>query len=327
MAEYGSIDDLLAQEIYKKTSGQPIPAENQNNIYGEDNASSRQAQPEENLGEETRENEESAKPITQDTNETGETQKDSEEQKPTHKGESETSDFKANDENLDEYGNEKVESESKTYTEQEVNDRINEAVRKRLARLKESQQQTQQPTQQQQQQAADAGFQYDAESGQDWQVQLKEFIIKTQAEVQQQQIQQQYQQQEQEAIAEFEGKLIGGMSKFKDFKEVVGAQPITNPMTMATRAMKDPAAFLYAAAKRHGAELQRISQLRDPYSQMVEIGRLEERMKKQATQTNAPKPISRTKENATVKLASEREPTIEDLIRQSDQRRLARFRR
>jgi hypothetical protein len=108
--------------------------------------------------------------------------------------------------------------------------------------------------------------------------------------------------------------------------DVVGTQPITDAMTLATRAMKDPAAFLYAASKRHGAELQRISQL-EPYAQMVEIGKLEERMKKGSSTTKAPRPLDRTSEDATSPYKSEpKEPTIEDLIKQSEERKLTKMR-
>ena len=230
------------------------------------------------------------------------------------------------DKEYDDYGNEQPKQESKTYTEDEVNERINKAVRERLARLEKNQPQAQQqPTQQQQQQAADAGFQYDENSNQDWQQQLKQFIRQTNEEVQRETQQQQLQQQEQQAQAEFEGKFHQGMGKFRDFREVVGAQPITDAMTVATRSMKDPAAFMYAASKNHASELQRISQL-DPYAQMVEVGRLEERMRKARTTSKAPRPLSQTREDSTVREPSQKTPSIEDLMQQADARKLKNMR-
>lgn len=226
----------------------------------------------------------------------------------------------------DDYGNEKPKQEAKTYTEEEVNERINKAVRERLARLKDNQQvPNQQPTQQQKQQAADAGFQYDENSSQDWQQQLKAFIRQTNEEVQREQYQRQVAEREQQAQMEFEEKFHNGMSKFQDFREVVGSQPITDAMTVATRAMKDPAAFLYAASKRHGDELRRISALSDPYTQMVEMGRLEERMRKSKGISQAPRPLGATREDGSIREPENRELSIEDLMAQADERKLRRM--
>jgi len=228
---------------------------------------------------------------------------------------------------VDDYGNETRKAESKTYTEDEVSERINKAVRERLARLKENQPQAnQQPTMQQQQQAADVGFEYDENSNQEWQHQLKDFIRQTNEEVQQEQMQRQQAEKEASVRVEFEEKFHNGMSKFQDFREVVGSQPITDAMTMATRAMKDPAAFLYAASKRHSEELKRIANTPDPYTQMVEIGRLEERMKKARDTSKAPRPLKNTREDSTVKEPENKEQTIEDLIAANDARRLKNMR-
>lgn len=226
---------------------------------------------------------------------------------------------------IDDYGNEKLKQESKMYTEDEVNERINKAVRERLARL-ERNNTAQQPTAQQQEQAAQAGFEYDENSNLDWQQQLKQFIRQTTAEIQQETVQKQHQEKEQALQAEFEEKFHAGMSKFQDFRDVVGSQPITDAMTVATRAMKDPAAFLYAASKRHGNELQRIASLPDPYTQMVEMGRLEERMRKAKDVSKAPRPLGQTREDANVKTPSSKEPSIEDLIMMNDARRIKNMR-
>lgn len=221
----------------------------------------------------------------------------------------------------DEYGNERPKQESKTYTEDEVNERINKAVRERLARMEKNQQ----PTQHQQQQAADAGFEYDENSNQDWQQQLKQFIRQTNEEVQREQQQQQQSQREQRAQMEFEEKFSNGMGKFHDFREVVGQQPITDAMTVATRTMKDPAAFLYAASKRHASDLQRISNIQDPYAQIVEVGRLEERMKKAKETSKAPRPLGQTREDSTVREPEKKELSIEEMMAQADERKLRKL--
>lgn len=217
---------------------------------------------------------------------------------------------------VDDYGNPKP--KAKTYTEDEVNERINKAIRDRLARMERNQQ----PSADQARQAKDAGFEYDPDSSQDWQQQLEQFVEQTVTKMSSKKEQQAQAQREEQAQAEFELKFHNSMSKFADFRDVVGSQPITDAMTIATRAMKDPAAFLYAASKRHPQELQRIAQIPDQYAQMVEVGKLEERMRKSRTATTAPKPVSKTREDAGMPTKSSKEPTIEDLIAHADAKRL-----
>lgn len=218
----------------------------------------------------------------------------------------------------DEYGNAK--EKPRTYTEDEVNERINKAVRERLAR---GQQTTQQ--QQQQTQASQEGFEYNPRSSEPWQQQLEGFVENTVSKMTQRQTQQQQAQKDQQIQAEFETKFHNGMSKFSDFVDVVGSQPISDAMTIATRAMSDPAAFLYAASKQHAPELQRIANLQDQYSQMVEMGKLEERMRKNKTATKAPRPLSRKQEDGSMPHSTKKQETIEDLIAQSDAKRRSRM--
>jgi hypothetical protein len=218
---------------------------------------------------------------------------------------------------LDDYGNTK--QDAKTYTEDEVNERINKAIRDRLSRGNQQQQPTQQQVNQQAQ-----GFEHNPDSPDDWQKQLETFVEQTVSRMTQKQTQQQQQAQEQQAQMEFETKFTNGIEKFSDFRDVVGTQPITDPMTYALRGMKDPAAFIYAASKRQPEELQRISNLRDPYAQMVEMGKLEERMRKNSPATNAPRPVSRTKEDAGLPAsAKKKEISIDDLLTQADAKKRA----
>ena len=124
---------------------------------------------------------------------------------------------------------------------------------------------------------------------------------------------------------EFETNFKAGLQKFHDFSDVISSLPfeISNPMTLATRAMSDPAAFLYAAAKRQPAELERISKLRDPYAQMTEMGKLEERMRKNKPTTNAPRPLGKTLEDSpSPDIKKKKEPTIEDMIRAADAKKV-----
>lgn len=239
-------------------------------------------------------------------------------------GQNDLSDEPTDGESLDEYGNEKP--KPRVYTEEEVNDRINKAVRDRLSRMKSNDQAM--PTQQQVQQAQQ-GFEYNPDSDQGWQQQLETFIEQTLTKVSQKHATRQQQEREHQAQTEFQDKFTQGMERFNDFREVVSSQPITDPMTYALRGMKDPAAFVYAASKRHPQELQRISQIGDPYAQMVEMGKLEERMRKTApSKSNAPRPVQRLKEDAGMPQAKKKNDgndSIEDLIARSDAKRQAQL--
>lgn len=222
----------------------------------------------------------------------------------------------------DEYGNQKP--KPRVYTEEEVNDRINKAIRDRLSRLKSQEQPL--PSVQQVQQAQQ-NFEYNPDAEGNWQQQLESFVEQTFNKISQRQVTQAQQQREAAAHNEFQEKFVNGMERFNDFRDVVGAQPITDPMTLALRGMKDPAAFVYAASKRHPAELQRISSLADPYAQMVEMGKLEERMRKNTQGTKAPRPLARTKEDTGMPPAKKKQEgeSIEDLIAKADAKRRAQL--
>lgn len=223
---------------------------------------------------------------------------------------------------LDDYGNEKA--KPRMYTEEEKNEAVNKAIRERLARMKSQDQPL--PTVQQVQQAQQ-DFNYNPDSEQGYQEQLETFIERTFNKINQRQFTQAQQQREQAAQAEFQEKFTQGMERFTDFREVVGNQPITDPMTHALRGIKDPTAFIYAASKRHAAELQRISQIPDGYAQMVEMGKLEERMRKTAQATKAPRPVSRTKEDTGLPETKKKQDgdSIEDLIAKADARKRAQL--
>jgi len=222
---------------------------------------------------------------------------------------------------VDDYGNEK--EAPRTYSQEEVDEKINKAIRDRLSRMKTQEQVL--PSVQQVQQAQD-GFNYNENAEGNWEQQLESFIERTFTKVNQRQQTEAQTRKEREAHAEFEDKFTNGMERFRDFRDVVGAQPITDPMTLALRGMKDPAAFVYAASKRHPQELQRISGIADPYAQMVEMGKLEERMRKSASGTNAPRPVSRSKEDTGMPQSKKKEgDSIEDLIAKADTKRRAQL--
>lgn len=226
----------------------------------------------------------------------------------------------------DDYGNEP--EPEKRYTESEVNERINQAVRERLARLERNVQ----PENAQVQKQAKDGFEYDPNNEESWQKQLESFVEQTVTKMSHKQIEQSRMAQEQQAQADFEMKFQSGMKRFKDFQEVVAPMPFTDAMTLAARGISDPSAFIYAAAKKAPDEIKRIAAIPDQYAQMVEIGKLEERLRKNRTSTNAPRPLAKQKEDVTSKPEkAKREESIEDRIQEVERKKLAqlnsRFRR
>jgi hypothetical protein len=174
-------------------------------------------------------------------------------------------------------------------------------------------------------QQAAKDFEYDPDAAGDWQQQLRSFVKQTVQSMTNEQQEEQRRNEDLQAQAQFESKFREGMNKFDDFKEVITSLPceISNPMTLATRSMENPAAFLYAAAKRHPQELERISRIRDPYGQMMEMGKLEERMRRNKPTTKAPRPLGRVPEDATTKVKpKEKDTSGDDLLARADAKRL-----
>lgn len=230
-------------------------------------------------------------------------------------------------EESDEYGlNAESESSNKTYTKSEMDEYANRLIRERLARMERNsgQQFTQQQVQQQAQQVQQ-NFQYDENSNLDWQQQLKQFVKQTNAELAQEQAYQAAQLKEQALQQAFEAKFHQSKAKFHDFNDVVGSQPITDAMVMGARGINDPAAFFYAAAKRAPEELAKIAANPDPYAQAAAIGRLDEKLRKQASRvSNAPRPVSKTQSDLTIEQpAAKGEPTLDDLLVEDQRRRQA----
>lgn len=224
---------------------------------------------------------------------------------------------------LDEYGNEQ--EPPRMYTEAEHKELLNKAIRERFERFQRNNPDITPVVTQQQVQAQSKGFEFDPESDQSLPQQLESFIEQTVSKMTNKRDESERIAREQQIQAEFEEKFVSGMSKFRDFRDVMTSLSfeISNPMTLATRSMENPAAFLYAAAKRNPQELERISKLRDPYAQMTEMGKLEERMRKNKPTTKAPRPLGRTQEDATTKAKpKERDTSGDDLLAKADAKRL-----
>lgn len=298
-----SIDDLL---MTGKTDEQPAAPEHQpdmDNDYDDVPDSSyddEPSKPELELDGSSYEDKEESEPEGEDESEGGET---------------------------DEYGNEKP--KPRMYTEEEHREILNKIIRERVAQFQRNnpQQGPQQTPQQIQQMAQDFDSHYDENSDVPWQQQLENFVEQTFNKIITRQQKQHQLQQEAAAHNQFIEKFTQGMERFPDFVDVVSRQPVTDHMTYAMRGIADPAAFIYAASKRHPEELQRISSIPDPYAQIVEMGRLEERMKRKPQATKAPKPVSRTKDDGQLKIKDKKQgDSIEDLIAQSEARKLAKMR-
>jgi hypothetical protein len=205
----------------------------------------------------------------------------------------------------DEFGNDVT--KQKVYTEEEVN----ELMRQRFNRTKkeESVKQTKQQTNN------------ESESEENWEQQLEGFVENTVEKLNVKKQQKLREAEEQSMMSEFEGKIVSSMGRYKDFKDVVGKVPISDPMLLATRQMKDPGAFIYAAAKTQAKELERIAKIQDPFYQAAEMGRLEERMRKVRSGTGSPKPVSQIKGD--IQNKSYIRPSVDDLVRKDALKKLS----
>ena len=223
------------------------------------------------------------------------------------------SEKKSDNSKVDEYGNEII--PPKTYTEEEVQ----RMIRDRLSRGKHAEQQQVQQTQD--------NFKADPDSEESWEVQLEAFVEKTIEKRQAKQTEAQWRQQEAAKQADFESRFSTGMNKYGDFNNVVeplvSQGKLTDPMLLATRGLSDPAAFVYAAAKLHPQELDRISRMPDAYAQASEIGRLHEKMVKTHNAiSKAPKPLETLKGDLPNKGSDK--PNIDYLIQKHAQEKRSR---
>jgi len=213
-------------------------------------------------------------------------------------------------EHVDEYGNEIP--KPKLYSEEEVQNIIRKRLKERHSQATEQQRKDVQE--------AAKDFQADPTSEDTWEVQLSQFIGKEFTKLRQQEQKaveaerhKEWERKEQATQQEFEEKFVSGTNRYNDFEKVVSGKQITSAMMMATRTMQDPAAFVYSACKNHAAELERISKINDPYAQIAEVGRLEERMKKAKLVTKAPAPSKRTSSDVMPDLPKQ---SIDDRIAQ-----------
>jgi hypothetical protein len=218
---------------------------------------------------------------------------------------------------IDEYGNKQKE---KVYTQTEVN----EMFRRRYKNNPEAMQAHDEFMRSQQSNPPEQQKKY---SEDDWEAQLKEVIIQTVREDAAAEKQKAYQseqaaiQAEQAAKQEaYNNEFMDKASKFNDFEDVVKGK-ISEAMYHAASAASNPAAFIYAACKRAPQEVERIRGIENPIAQMVEFGKLEEKMKTSKKSTKAPKPVSRSGSGKSVPYKSSGQ-SIEEKIAESNERRL-----
>lgn len=244
---------------------------------------------------------------------------DSQETEYSYDDESQGADEKTKTPEADEYGNEK-EPENK-----HIRGRLAKQAKKHQAEIDLLRAQLSQQGASQQVQQAASDFKYDPDESGDWQQQLASFVKQTVNSMSREKEEQVARNEEARVQYEFETKFKAGMDKFDDFIDVMTELEfeITTPMTIATRGMDNPAAFLYAAAKRNPQDLERISKIRDPYVQMTEIGKLEERMRKSKPATKAPRPLGHITTDSTAAI-KKKEPDFngDDLLARADSKRL-----
>ncbi len=313
MGEISSIDDLLAGVGNTQQATTP---------EHKDKLEKEKEPVEENDDEPSYEDANDVDEDADDTDESDDNTDDDEENSDTKVDESE------DDAALDEYGNQK-ERMSKGMKE-----RLDRKEKQHQREIEQRDQELQNLRQKLSQQGASKevqqavkDYKYDSNEEGGWEQQLSDFVKHTVTNMHSEQQQQQRNMQEQHAHQEFTRKFQKEMERFSDFREVVGAQPIDDAMTLSLRGMSDPTAFIYAASKREPKELERISRLPDPYARMVAMGTLEAKMRRAKPLTKTPRPLGRTREDASTKtVAKQKDTSGDDLLASADAKRLSKVR-
>jgi len=197
---------------------------------------------------------------------------------------------------IDEYGNPLA--PPKLYTPEEVQ----AMIRDRLSRGKHAEMPQQPETQ----------TLPPEQNSEEWEQHLEQFIDRTVEKRERARLERQWKETEAQKQAEFESRFLTGVQKYNDFESVVAGKPITKDMMMAARNLENPAAFVYGAAKLHPQELNRISQIPDPYAQAIEVGRLHERMVKESKLASNVRPIDAPKGDVPFK--QKNMPSLEERI-------------
>lgn len=314
MSEISSIDDLL---MGVGNSQQPATPEHKEKVQAE-KAESQEIEQEEapSYDDAEPEKDESSEPeVAEESGDEADESDDKPEKATTHDDEADEDEYGNKKERMSKGMKERLDRKEKQHQREiEQRDRELEQLRQQLH---------QQGASKEVQQAA-KDFKYDPNDENSWEKQLADFVKATVSTMHHDEQKKIRENQDQAAHREFQKKFTQGMGRFDDFREVVGSQPIDDAMTLSLRGMADPSAFIYAASKRNPQELERISKLPDPYARMVEMGKLEERMRRNKPTTKAPRPLGRAKEDTTAKVvAKPKDMTGDDLLAKADAKRLS----
>lgn len=217
---------------------------------------------------------------------------------------------------IDEYGN--PIAKPKLYTDEEVQ----ELIRKRLERQNRNQYEAKNPNQYKP--AQNDQFNQEETNEEDWKKQLDAYLDDRLQRREQELNEKRWRETKEREQALFEQKFTSGMNKYTDFYQVIAGKPITDAMLLATKALENPAAFIYNAAKAYPNEINRIASINDPVQQAMEVGRLHEKMvKARALASKAPEPLTPPKSDmAQVKVVNQK--SIEDRIQEYAQQKLRR---
>jgi len=250
-----------------------------------------------------------------------------EHQQDEQSSESKPEDESSQDGEID-YGlNHDEENNEKVFTKKEFNEALNKKIRERFERMERNRQQFQpqeSPKQQYQEQNQYNQQQADPENV-NWEEQLYGLIDKrVEATARRTQEQAERARQQQEEF-EYAQRLSMAREKYSDFDEVVERAPISKSMLDAMRGHPQPGDVFYAAALKAPKELERIAQLRDPFQQAAEMGRLELKLRQTRKTTEAPKPL--TRQTSDTDLSYKDKPkSLDDLIAEDSARKLKEMR-
>lgn len=219
----------------------------------------------------------------------------------------ENNESSSNDSPIDEYGNpiEKPKMYSEEDVQRMIRDRLSRG--KQQEQLKTTETESTKPVQ---------------EGEEQWEQQLESFIEKTIEKRNTKLSEQKWREQEIKRQADFEARFHSGMERYQDFNKVVEGKPITDSMMLASRSLEQPAAFIYGACKMFPQEIERISRIPDERAQILEIGKLEERMKKVRSAIQGSKPLESPKGDLPNKNQSK--PSLDYLISQHAKQKFAR---
>lgn len=223
----------------------------------------------------------------------------------------ETSDSKEPKDNNYGIPEDAIQKEEPKYTDSDVN----KMIRERLDRMK-------QPASSAQVEAIAKEMKSDPNDQNAWKQEFVEIVKEVNREESQKAERQRMEQEEIKTQSEFERKMDDGGNKYKDFWQVLNTAPITPTIMIGAREMDDPASFLYAASKLYPEELGKISKMDNPAALMIQLGKLEERMKRNAKNTAAPRPLTAMRGDFHGEEAPpKQEPTIDQRIQEHAKQR------